>query len=50
MTDLNYKVDWDARGKPQVDRLRQKYDQILRGELVYKNALQMVANPTDNPV
>ena len=53
MTDLTYKVDCGARGKPQVvhvDRLRQKHDQILRGEVVDKNALQVDANPIDNPV
>ena len=53
MTDLTFKVDCVARGKPQVvhvDRLRQKHEQILRGEVVDKNALQVDANLTDNSI
>ena len=53
MTDLTYKVDCGARGKPEVvhvARLRQKHDKILRGEVVDKNALHVDANLTDNSI
>ena len=49
VTDLTHRVDCGPRGKPQVvhvDRLRQKREQVLRGEIV-DNEVQVESNQID---